>query len=43
MTQGITAMNYQPLPFINEALLFAACIIFTGIILLNISQQKNTK
>jgi hypothetical protein len=43
MIQGIAAMNYWPVPFINEALLFAACFIFTGIILLNFSQQKNTK
>ena len=43
MIQGVAAMNYRPVPFINEALLLAATIIFTGIILLNISQQKNRK
>ena len=40
MTQGIAAMGYIPIPYINEALLLAACILFTGIVLLNISQQK---
>lgn len=43
MIQGVAAMSYRPVPFINEALLLAAAIIFTGIILLNISQQKNAK
>jgi hypothetical protein len=43
MIQGVAAMSYKPVPFINEALLLAASIIFAGIILLNISQQKNTK
>lgn len=43
MIQGVAAMSYQPVPFINEALVFAACFIFTGIIILTISQQKNTK
>jgi hypothetical protein len=42
MIQGIAAMTYTPVPFINELLLVAAAIIFTGIILLNLS-QKNTK
>ena len=40
MTQGVAAMGYIPIPYINEALLFAACILFAGIVLLNISQQK---
>ena len=40
MIQGVAAMSYSLIPFINEALLFAACIIVTGITLLNISQAK---
>jgi len=40
MIQGVAAMGYHPVPFINGALLLAAAIIFSGIILLNISQQK---
>ena len=40
MIQGVAAMSYSLVPFINGALLFAACIIVTGIILLNISQVK---
>ncbi len=38
MIQGVAAMIYRPVPFINEALLLAAGIIFSGIILLTISQ-----
>lgn len=40
MTQGIAAMTYTPLPFINEMLLGAALILFTGTVLINISQNK---
>ncbi|MFN8253778.1 MAG: hypothetical protein U0V75_18035 [Ferruginibacter sp.] len=40
MTQGIAAMTYTPLPFINELLLGAALILFTGIFLINISQKR---
>ncbi len=41
MIQGVAAMTYTPVPFINELLLVAAVIIFTGTVLLNLS-QKNT-
>lgn len=40
MTQGIAAMTYTPLPYINELLLGAALLMFTGIFLINISQKK---
>ena len=43
MLQGIAAMTYTPVPLINELLLLAACVLFAGIIFLNISQQKITK
>lgn len=43
MVQGIAAMTYTPVPLINELLLVAACILFAGIIFLNISQQKTAK
>ena len=43
MLQGIAAMTYTPVPLINELLLLAACILFAGIIFLNISQQKIAK
>lgn len=40
MTQGVAALEYFNIPFMNESLLIAALIMFTGITLLNISQQK---
>ncbi len=40
MVQGIAAMTYTPLPYINELLLAAALVLFTGILLINISQKK---
>ena len=40
MIQGVAAMTYTPIPYINELLLAAAIIIFTGIVLLNISQRN---
>ena len=43
MLQGIAAMTYTPVPLINELLLLAACVLFAGIIFLNISQQKIAK
>ena len=43
MVQGMAAMTYTPVPLINELLLLTACILLTGIIFLNISQQKTTK
>jgi hypothetical protein len=39
MLQGVAAMNYTPVPYINESLLVAAGIIFTGIFLLLYSQK----
>jgi len=39
MVQGIAAMSYTPVPYINEALLLAAGIIFTGIFLLLCSKR----
>jgi hypothetical protein len=40
MTQGVAALTYTNVPFINEALLFAALILFTGLLLLVLSQKK---
>lgn len=42
MIQGIAAMTYTPVPLIDELLLAAAVMLFTGIALLNTSQQKST-
>jgi hypothetical protein len=43
MTQGVAALTYTNIPFINEALLTAALIMFTGLLLLLVSQNKNYK
>lgn len=40
MAQGICALFYINVPFINEALLIAALIMFAGILLVVISQYK---
>lgn len=39
MLQGVAAMSYTPVPYIDEALLIAAGIILTGIFLLLYSQK----
>jgi len=38
MTQGVTAMSYNTIPFINEALFLTAVIMFIGLVVLNVSQ-----
>ncbi len=43
MAQGVAALTYNNIPFINECLLIAALIMFTGLLLLVISQNKNYK
>ncbi len=40
MVQGISAIEYNDVPFINELLLFAAIVMFTGLVLLNVSQKN---
>jgi hypothetical protein len=39
MIQGVAAMTFTPVPYINELLLAAAIIIFSGITMLNFSQR----
>lgn len=41
MAQGIFAMKYENVPYINEFLLFAAFSMFTGILMLLLTQFKN--
>lgn len=40
MIQGIAALTYTPLAYINELLLAAAIVMFTGILLINVIQNK---
>jgi hypothetical protein len=42
MVQGVTALDYTNIPFINQALLITAGIMFTGLFMLVKSQKKNT-
>lgn len=42
MVQGISAILEQSIGFINELLLFAAAILFTGMLLLNLGIKKIT-
>jgi hypothetical protein len=39
MLQGISDLDYKPVPFINPLLLTAAFILFTGMLLINFGQQ----
>jgi hypothetical protein len=39
MIQGITDMGYTPLRFINQLLLIAAIVLFSGMIVVNLGQQ----
>ncbi|MBS1743135.1 MAG: hypothetical protein JST81_08880 [Bacteroidetes bacterium] len=41
MIQGIADITFLPLPFINEALLAASIIMFSGLLLLNFSRSSN--
>lgn len=41
MIQGITAMGYISIPYIQESLLLVALIMLTGLILLNFSSQSS--
>lgn len=41
MTQGVTALTYTTIPFINEALLIAAIIMFIGLLFLILSLKLN--
>lgn len=43
MTQGVAALTYTNVPYINEALLAAALVMFTGLLILVTSQKKSLK
>ena len=43
MTQGVAAIGNIIVPFINELLLTTACVLFSGITLLNVSQRYGGK
>jgi hypothetical protein len=39
MVQGVAALDYTNIPFINQALLITACTMFTGLLVLVLSQK----
>ncbi len=41
MAQGVGAIKYKAVPYVNELLLAAGCIMFTGLLILNIWANKN--
>lgn len=43
MIQGVTAMNYTSIPFINEMLFITALVMFSGIAIINVSQKTKSK
>ncbi|MEO7524213.1 MAG: hypothetical protein ABIT58_08975, partial [Ferruginibacter sp.] len=40
MIQGMAGLDYVNIPFINESLFVAACILFSGLLIINLSQLK---
>lgn len=42
MIQGVTALSYIIVPYMNEGLIFTATILFTGLLLLNLGISKQT-
>lgn len=42
MLQGVTALSYTIVPYINEGLIFTAAVLFTGLLLLNLGINKQT-
>jgi len=43
MLQGASAIFYRSMPYSNESLLIAACIMFIGLFILNVGQLRNQK
>ena len=41
MVQGVAAITYTAIPFINEMLLFTALLLFTGALLINFTNKNN--
>lgn len=41
MAEGLGAITYNAVPYVSEWLLAAACIMFTGLLMLNIGIHKN--
>ena len=42
MIQGVAAIMYTAIPYINEMLLFTALLLFTGTLLIALTPKKNT-
>ena len=40
LVQGIADLNYTAVPYMNEALLAAAIILFIGLLLMNIHKKQ---
>lgn len=43
MTQGIAGIRYESLPFTNELLLLAACIMFCGTLLIAFGEYAKVR
>jgi hypothetical protein len=43
MVQGVTAMSYNNIPYMNEILFSIALVMFTGLIIINVSQKIKIK
>ena len=42
LVQGLADLDYKSVPFINEALLAAAVILFAGLLLMNIKKRVDS-
>jgi hypothetical protein len=42
LVQGVMAINYSGIPYINESLLISALVMFSGISLLNMGMRRTT-
>lgn len=42
MIQGVTALSYIIIPYMNEGLIFTAAVLFAGLLLLNLGINKQT-
>ena len=40
LVEGLGAITYTAIPYVNEVLLFAAVVMFSGLLILNVSAKK---
>jgi hypothetical protein len=43
MVQGIAAISYNAVPFVNEMLLGTAILLFTGVLLMSFAKRNSSQ